>query len=203
MDLFRPNPTENLLPFEGLVNYYGPILDHRQCSHFENALSKSVPWAHDEVVMFGKRITTARKVAWYADSNSPYSYSSVTHQPLPWNPELREIKKLIEKLTATAYDSCLLNLYHDGNEGMGWHSDDEKSLARHAPIASLSLGAERPFRFRHKKNGETISIKLEPGSLLLMKGETQTHWKHCLPKTKKVHHSRINLTFRTMKEPSP
>jgi alkylated DNA repair dioxygenase AlkB len=105
-------------------------------------------------------------------------------------------KNLIESRTQISFNSCLINLYHDGDEGMGWHSDDEKSLGLNTVIASVSLGAERKFSFRHKDTKETITLLLERGSLLLMKGETQTHWQHSVPKMRKVIHPRINLTFR-------
>jgi len=105
---------------------------------------------------------------------------------------------MVEDLTQETYNSCLLNLYHNGSEGMGWHSDDEKELLKDGAIASLSLGADRKFVFKHKRSNEKVSVWLEHGSLLLMRGPTQTHWKHSLPTTKKIHSPRINLTFRTI-----
>ena len=115
-----------------------------------------------------------------------------------WTPELLELKAIVESICGRTFNSCLLNLYHTGEEGMAWHSDDEKTLEPDGAIASLSLGAERKFSFRHRKTRETISLQLEPGSLLVMHGATQTHWMHALPKTKKVMVPRVNLTFRTM-----
>ncbi|MFZ0510672.1 MAG: alpha-ketoglutarate-dependent dioxygenase AlkB [Candidatus Nitrosopolaris sp.] len=105
---------------------------------------------------------------------------------------------MVEKLTETKFNSCLLNLYHNGNEGIAWHSDDEKSLEKNSTIASLSLGAERKFSFKHKQTKQTISLVLEHGSLLIMKDATQTNWLHSLPKSKKITGPRINLIFRTM-----
>jgi alkylated DNA repair dioxygenase AlkB len=104
----------------------------------------------------------------------------------------------VERFSGDHFNSCLLNLYHDGSEGMGWHSDDERALGKDSSIASVSLGVERKFSFRHKETRETLSVMLEPGSLLVMKGATQRHWQHCVPKTKKVTTPRINLTFRSM-----
>jgi alkylated DNA repair dioxygenase AlkB len=193
------DPAVNRLPGDGIVNYYGPVVTDPQA--YFGALLEGIPWQHDEVVVFGRRIVTAREIAWYADADYPYTYSQTTKQALAWNDELRALKLLVERLSGATYNSCLANLYHHGDEGMGWHSDDEECLGHEMPIASLSFGAERTFRFRHKRTGETVSLVLENGSLLVMKGATQTNWKHALPKTKKVTAPRINLTFRTMIEP--
>jgi alkylated DNA repair dioxygenase AlkB len=196
MDLVTPDSEINLLPSDGVVNYHGPVMPGDVASNYYEALSLGVPWKNDEVVIFGKRIVTARKVAWYGDVS--YSYSGTTKEALPWSSELQALKAMVEERCGTTFNSCLLNLYHDGGEGMGWHSDDEKSIERHSCIASVSLGAERKFSFKHKLSGETVSIMLETGSLLVMKGETQTHWLHSLPKSKRVSEPRINLTFRRM-----
>ncbi len=198
MDLFGNNPTTNLLPCDGTVNYFGPILSIEETRRYYETLLRDIPWKNDEAVIFGKRIITARKVAWYGDSDFSYTYSGTTKQARAWTPELAELKSIVEALTATRFNSCLLNLYHDGNEGMAWHSDDEKSLGKDSTIASISLGAEREFRFKHKRTADQISVLLESGSLLVMKGTTQTHWLHSIPKTKKITTPRINLTFRTM-----
>jgi len=198
MDLFRPDPAANLLPCDGIVSYHGPILGEDETRNYYDSLMSTVPWKHDEVVMFGKPVVTSRKVAWYGDPGMSYTYSGTTKQPLPWTRELRELKAIAEQRTGATFNSCLLNLYHDGREGMGWHSDDEKSLVTHSSIASLSFGAERKFSFRHKRTKETVSVLLENGSLLVMAGETQIHWHHQLPKSAKVAAPRINLTFRSM-----
>lgn len=131
-----------------------------------------------------------------------YTYSKSTKTALPWTKELLELKYLIEQKTGETYNSCLLNLYHNGTEGMGWHSDDERELVKNGTIASLSLGAERKFVFKHKTTKETASLVLEHGSLLVMKDVTQTHWLHRLSPTKKVFAPRINLTFRTIEDGS-
>ena len=196
MDLFTPDSETNLLPFDGVVNYHGPVMSAEAATTYYEAFSSRVPWEHDEVVIFGKRIVTARKVAWVGEVS--YSYSGTTKHALPWSEELRALKVMVEERCGAAFNSCLLNIYHDGGEGMGWHSDDEKSIERHSCIASLSLGAERKFSFKHKRSDETVSLVLETGSLLVMKDETQSHWLHSLPKSKRVHEPRINLTFRKM-----
>ena len=105
---------------------------------------------------------------------------------------------MVEKETGETFNSCLLNLYHSGDEGMAWHSDGEKDLKKNGAIGSLSFGAERKFSFKHKETKETVSIQLEHGSLLVMKGATQTNWLHRLPPTKRINQPRINLTFRTI-----
>jgi len=146
----------------------------------------------------GKHFITKRMVAWYGDAGYAYTYSNTTKQALPWTADLLQLKAIVEQHSNTRFNSCLLNLYHDGNEGMAWHSDDEKALGKNTIIASLSLGAERKFAFKHKQTKLTTSVVLQSGSLLVMKGSTQTHWLHALPKTTKVIRPRINLTFRTI-----
>jgi alkylated DNA repair dioxygenase AlkB len=187
-----------LLSCDGIVNYHGQILDPSVAKNYFNTLYNTIEWKNDEANIFGKRIITNRKVAWYGDSNYSYTYSNSTKQALTWTKELLELKACVEKLTETSFNSCLLNLYHNGNEGMAYHSDDEDSLGKNATIASLSFGAERKFLFQHKNTKETISIQLENGSLLVMKAETQAHWAHRLPLSTKIKNPRINLTFRTM-----
>jgi len=137
-------------------------------------------------------------VAWYGEKPFNYTYSNTTKSALPWTEELLQLKNLIEEKTGETFNSCLLNLYHDGNEGMAWHSDAEKDLKKNGAIGSLSFGAERKFAFKHKETKETVSIILEHGSLLVMKEETQTNWLHRLPPTKTVSKPRVNLTFRTI-----
>ena len=176
------------------------ILASCEAQDYFEALLTTVPWRNDEAVICGKRIVTARKVAWYGDSSYSYTYSGTTKIALPWTKELRTLKSLVEEEVGCLFNSCLCNLYHDGSEGMGWHSDDEKALGQNTAIGSLSLGAERKFSLRHKRKGDSpsISIQLENGSLLVMKGTTQTFWQHSVPKTAKIAIPRINLTFRTI-----
>lgn len=197
MDLFNQEII-NLLPYDGEVLYHAMIMSHEQSQHYFHQLINTIAWRNDETFIYGRHIITKRKVAWYGDKNYSYTYSNTTKEALPWTKELLELKAIAEKISGATYNSCLLNLYHDGNEGMAWHSDDEKEMATGFPIASLSLGAGRKFSFKHKVSKETVSILLENGSLLLMKDETQIHWLHSLPKTKRIIHPRINLTFRTL-----
>ena len=158
----------------------------------------TIEWKNDEIILFGKKIITKRKVAWYGDSGIEYTYSNTTKKALSWTKELLEIKLLIEEQIGSTFNSCLLNLYHSGEEGMGWHSDDEKELEKNGTIASVSFGAERKFSFKHKKDQTTFSILLENGSLLVMKDEIQLFWQHKLAPTKMVKSARINLTFRSI-----
>lgn len=198
MDLFDQLDNEplNLLPYEGIANYYGVILTPQEADQFYETLLDEIAWKNDEAIIFGKKIVTARKVAWYADHPFSYTYSKITKTALPWLPVLQQLKAIVERASGETYNSCLLNLYHDGSEGMAWHCDEERDLKKHGAIGSLSLGAERKFSFKHKKTKETASVQLQHGSLLIMKGTTQTHWLHKLPTTKKAHTPRINLTFR-------
>lgn len=197
-DLFPPDPAINLLPCDGVVNYLGVILQPTEADRYYNVLLHDVPWRHDEAVIMGKHFVTARKVAWYGDGHFAYTYSGITRQALPWTTELRDLKALVERHSGACFNSCLLNLYGTGAEGMGWHSDDEKALDRNSAIASLSFGAQRRFCFKHKRTGETAEITLQHGALLVMKGTTQTHWLHSAPKVRRITTPRINLTFRTI-----
>lgn len=198
MDLFNPEFSANLLPYDGIVNYYGKVLNPQESTFYYEKLLNEIAWKNDEAIIYGKHIITKRMAAWYGDNNYAYTYSNTTKNALAWTPELLALKALVEKKSGKLFNSCLLNLYHDGGEGMAWHSDDEKSLGHNTTIASLSFGAERKFSFKHKESKQTVSIILESGSLLIMKDSTQTHWLHSIPKTTKVTRPRINLTFRTI-----
>lgn len=198
MDLFNQKSETNILPFDGEVIYHGKILNNEKATYYFEQLLQQIQWENDKAIIFGKLIITKRKVAWYGDRPFEYTYSKTTKSALPWTKELLELKEIIEHKTGETFNSCLLNLYHNGDEGMAWHSDGEKDLKKNGAIASLSFGAERKFSFKHKTTKQTVSILLEKGSLVLMKGTTQTNWLHCLPPSKKVKSPRINLTFRTI-----
>jgi alkylated DNA repair dioxygenase AlkB len=200
MDLFSDliDVNKNYLPQDGEVNYYGRMMEQPEANMYFDKLMNSILWQNDQASMFGKLIITKRKVAWYGEKPFEYTYSNVTKLAIPWTKELLELKQMAEQKSNETYNSCLLNLYHSGDEGMAWHSDAEKDLKKNGAIASLSFGAERKFAFKHKTTKETIGLKLEHGSLLVMKGTTQTHWLHRLPPTKTITTPRINLTFRTI-----
>jgi len=190
--------TANLLHKDGTAHYYGKILPYEEANRYFDLLLQNIQWKNDEANILGKHIVTKRKVAWYGNSDYSYAYSNTTKQALAWTSELSVLKRLVEEITGESFNSCLLNLYHNGNEGLGWHSDDEKSIGKYTPIASLSFGAERKFSFKHKQTKQTVSLVLEHGSLLVMKGATQTNWLHSLPKSNRITQARINLTFRMM-----
>lgn len=194
------DPDKNWLPKDGTVNYHGPVIAGSNASLFFKKLYETIHWKNDVAVIFGKRIETKRKVAWYGDKPFSYTYSNSTKFALPWTRELFELKKMVEKKTGETFNSCLLNLYHDGSEGMAWHSDAEKDLVKNGAIGSISFGAERKFSFKHKKTKEKVDLFLENGSILVMKGETQTYWLHRLPPSKLIHEPRINLTFRSIRD---
>ncbi len=200
MELFeyQVDPTHNLLPKDGVVLFYPNILSQVQSVEFLKALKGHIEWRHDEAVIYGKKIVTRRKVAWYGDRPFAYTYSRTTKTALYWTPALQELKTIVEKVSGETYNSCLLNLYHNGTEGMAWHSDGEAEMKKNGAIASLSLGAERKFSFRHKFTKEKMDLILPNGSLLVMKDVTQSFWQHCLPVSKRVQQARINLTFRTI-----
>lgn len=200
MELFENlhDPAKNLLPRDGTVNYYGPIFFQQQADYFYQKLLDTIEWKNDEAVIFGKKMITKRKVAWYGSKEFDYTYSKTTKKALPWTKELLKLKKEVEEKTGELFNSCLLNLYHDGNEGMAYHSDGEIDLKKNGAIASLSFGAERKFSFKHKLSKEKVELILQHGSLLVMKDQTQTFWLHRLPPTKKIFKPRINLTFRTI-----
>lgn len=195
---FETDKDRNLLPKDGTVNYFGKVFSEEEATRYYQILLNTIDWKNDEAMIFGKKIITKRKVAWYGDREFEYTYSKITKKAHLWTPELLQLKKWIEEKSGETFNSCLLNLYHSGDEGMAWHSDAEKDLKKNGAIASVSFGAERKFAFKHKKTKETVSINLKHGSLLIMKGTTQSHWLHRLPPTKKVLSPRVNLTFRSI-----
>lgn len=161
-------------------------------------LIAEVPWREEHIVLWGKRCRQPRLIAWYGDADSVYTYSGTTHMPLPWTALLSSLKQAVERVAAAQFNSVLLNYYRNERDSMGMHSDDEPELGRNPVIASLSLGTERELVFRHKKRKDLAPIRLAlaSGSLLLMKGETQHHWKHGIEKQRSACGPRVNLTFR-------
>lgn len=154
-----------------------------------------IPWEQSRITLFGKQVAIPRLNAWYGDSQ--YTYSGTTLPAKALSPALTCLKEKIERQFSIQLNSVLANLYRDGNDGMGWHSDNEKSLGDQPQIASVSLGESRRFLIRNKadKTNKT-ELVLEHGSLLIMRGDCQTHWEHAIPKTAKPKVQRVNLTFR-------
>jgi alkylated DNA repair dioxygenase AlkB len=200
LDLFAPEPHANLLPYDGIVQDYGLILTPQQSEQYLQYFLTHLAWQHDEVLLYGKHYKTARKVAWYGDENYPYHYSGTFKQAHVWTPGLFRLKQHIENLVDHAFNSCLANLYEDGTQAMGWHSDDESTLqsntGQETVIASLSFGATRKFSFKHKQKPDKVDVPLQSGQLIVMRGKTQQYWKHTLRKSVKIIEPRVNLTFR-------
>ncbi|MFV8819829.1 alpha-ketoglutarate-dependent dioxygenase AlkB family protein [Haliea sp. E17] len=202
MDLFDQQELGPvaLIAKDGDVAYHGILLPPAEADHHLAGLLHDIDWRRDEAVIFGRHILTKRKIAWYGNKPFSYTYSNTTRVALPWTSQLLQLKRQVETHTGETFNSCLLNLYHDGSEGMAWHCDEEVDLKKNGAIASLSFGAERKFCFKHKRSAEVISVVLQHGSLLVMQGSTQSHWLHRLPPSRKIREPRVNLTFRTIVE---
>lgn len=184
------------LPDANLV-YYPQFLNRSEADFYFTTFLKELNWEQHNIKIFGKTIPQPRLTSLYAENNTPYTYSNLTIHPYLLTPELKELQQKLMQLTGYTFSHCLANLYRNGNDSMGWHSDDEKELGKYPVIASLSLGVVRKFQLKHKYQKELkYDLNLEHGSLLIMQGATQQFWKHQLPKTKKVNSARINLTFR-------
>ena len=198
-NLFSPTPADNILPYDGQVHDLGVIIDYPSPLFYN--LVTELPWQADVVTLFGKTHTTTRQIVWMGDEGIDYQYAGHVRQPIPWSNTVMSIKQHIEQQLSDIgieanFNSCLLNYYPSGSDGMGYHADDEPELGAQPLIASLSLGATRKFVFKHKKTQDKVALNLESGQLIVMRGDTQTFWKHSIPKTKKVTEGRISLTFR-------
>jgi alkylated DNA repair dioxygenase AlkB len=190
-DLIQPD-----LPDADII-YYPKFIKDQDAQNLFDRLFKETEWREESIILFGKKYKQPRLTAWFGEEHMNYSYSGIKMIAVPFTTALLRLKSLIEDFTNEPFNSVLLNLYRNGNDSNGWHSDDEKELGKNPVIASLSLGAVRKFKMKHKCD-TTIKyeISLDNGSLLLMKAETQHFWKHQIPKSKKVDQARINLTFR-------
>lgn len=170
--------------------------------HYAELLA-GIDWRDEELLIFGRRRAVPRRVAWHGDPGARYTYSGTAHEPRPWTPALEAIRAEVSRLAGHAFNAVLLNLYRDGRDAMGWHADDEPELGPEPVIASVSLGAERRFRLKHRRRADArLDLVLPHGSLLVMAGPTQRHWVHALPRTAAPVGARINLTFRYMIGPS-
>lgn len=188
---------ENILPTQGESFYIESFFSNEESHYYFNQLKNNIQWQQEKLKICGKEINFPRLSAWYGEPQATYKYSGIVNIPLVWTETLLEIKEKIEQHLHTTYNSVLLNYYRNGEDSMGWHSDDELELGINPNIASVSFGAPRKFQFKHKTiKGSTQSILLTNGSLLVMKGSTQHYWLHQIPKDKNSKGERINLTFR-------
>lgn len=196
MFLFPNEPYKLDLP-RAKVIYYPQFLREQEAQELYDVLYRETPWQQDNIKVFGKVYAQPRLTALYANNDLPYTYSNIRMQPHIFTPSLDALRIKVEEIAKVVFTTCLLNLYRDGKDSNGWHSDDEKELGKNPTIASVSLGASRVFKFRDKKaKSNVFSMRLEPGSLLLMSGATQHNWQHQLPKTSQTVQPRLNLTFR-------
>lgn len=196
MILFPSEKTILNLPQAELL-YVPQFLDQAQANSYFEELMKQVTWQQDYITVFGKTHKQPRLTALYAENSTPYTYSGITMKPFPLTELLLNIKNKIEVISKHKFNSVLINLYRDGNDSNGWHADNEKELGKNPVIASVSFGANRFFKFKHRTiKEEKYRLELKQGSLLIMKGEMQHYWLHQIPKTKKEVEIRINLTFR-------
>jgi alkylated DNA repair dioxygenase AlkB len=200
-DLFSESVIDYPLP-DAQIRYYPSFFSPKKSSFFLEYLQESIQWKQNTIKMYGKENPIPRLEAWYGDSGKSYAYSGIQMDPIPWTDELKEIKSTVELESGIKFNSVLINFYRDGKDRVAWHSDNEKELGQNPVIGSVSFGAERNFKLRHKKyklNGLKKEILLKHGSFLLMQGSTQHHWMHEIPRTAKLIGPRINLTFRVIK----
>ncbi|NER12274.1 alpha-ketoglutarate-dependent dioxygenase AlkB [Leptobacterium flavescens] len=199
MQLFNTEePTALILP-GGRIDYYSNFFNPEESLRLFDTLLDQTEWRQDDIKLFGKTYPQPRLTALYGNNAKTYTYSGITMHPLPFTEELLKIKKKVEAVSKKDFTTCLLNLYRDGQDSNGWHADNEPELGKNPVIASVSFGAQRWFHLKHRTDKALkTKLLLENGSLLLMKGETQHHWLHQVPKTKKQIGARINLTFRTI-----
>ncbi len=190
---------ENLFLRDGKVFLIPDFFTNEESDRLYKSLERNINWKHQPIKLFGKEIMQPRLTAWYGDEGMSYTYSGITMHPLIWNDDLLFIKNRIEEVTGHTFNSALLNYYRNGQDSVGWHSDNEKSLGINPVIGSVSFGTPRMFHLKHKAD-KTLKLKipLSHGSFLLMKGETQHHWLHSIQKEPKITDGRINITFRTV-----
>jgi alkylated DNA repair dioxygenase AlkB len=185
---------ERILPPD--FSYRPEYLPWKDAAALFKSLRNSVEWEQKELVLYGKLIPIPRMTAWFGDPEADYTYSGIRNEAKPWTSELSLLRDRISESLGLEFNSALLNLYEGGHHSVSWHSDDEPELGPSPTIASISLGATRRFRIRHKKTRETRHIDAADGSLLVMSGSSQQEWEHCLPKVSRPIGERINITFR-------
>lgn len=190
-------PSGNILPQDGEALMFPHFFSEEENERYLQTLLKETSWRQDPIVLYGKEIMQPRLTAWYGDKLKPLSYSGITMPPVEWTSTLLEIKAKVEDAIQFSFTSVLLNYYRNEQDSVGWHRDNEKKWGPNPTIASVSFGATRTFQFRHYFNKSLkTAVDLTPGSLLLMRAETQHFWEHQIPKRKHAIGPRINLTFR-------
>lgn len=195
--MYQLNQPVNLLPRDGVVHLYEDFLAPDMATQLMQCLTHEINWVQREIVLFGKAVMQPRLMAWCGDRM--YQYSGISLAPAEWHPTLFNLKQRIETCSGHQFNTALLNLYRDGQDSMGWHQDNEKVLGDEPVIASLSLGAQRRFKFKHKfSKSMPVDVNLSHGSLLIMAGQTQHQWLHSLPKSKIIKQPRINITLRNV-----
>jgi alkylated DNA repair dioxygenase AlkB len=199
--LSRPDDRVDYDTADGRLAFWPAALPAPDADRLQTELLETIDWRPETLTIFGRPRQVPRLVAWHGDSGAKYTYSGVLHEPLPWTPVLERIRGRVSELTAHRYNAVLLNRYRHGRDAMAWHADDETELGDEPVIASVSLGATRRFRLRHRASRRTIAIDLSHGSLLVMSGPMQQHWLHSLPRTTRPVGERINLTFRWVFDP--
>lgn len=179
------------------IRYAAQWLPADEAQSLFEQLKAEIPWSQHRLQLFGREVDAPRLSCWIGDPGASYTYSRRRFEPLPWTPTLRLLRQRLEQACDARFNSVLANLYRDGHDSMGWHSDDEPELGPAPVIASLSLGALRRFRLRARRgDASTHQLPLSPGSLLYMGGATQQHYRHEIPKEGRGAGPRINLTFR-------
>ncbi len=196
---FFHSGDSNLLPFQGETVFYPEFFSRKISDHYLEKLKTSLDWKQEPIRMFGKLVMQPRLTSLYGDEGRPYGYSGISMTPGIWTAELKEMKKKLREFTGIEFTHVLCNYYRDGQDSMGWHRDNEAVLGKNPSIASVTFGATRMFQIRnYETKDHKIEIPLSHGSLLMMSGESQHHWEHQIPKTKKTLGPRINLTFRKL-----
>lgn len=198
MDLFRENPCQ-LLPYDGSAMLHLDVWESADAARLQGRLRDEIQWEQVRVNVFNRMVDQPRLTAWYGDDGKTYSYSGTRLTPTPWTDTLSTLRDEVARIADARLNSVLANLYRDGNDGVGWHADNERELGTNPVIASVSLGATRRFDLKHRDTGELVRVDLPTGSLLVMSGESQHKWVHRIAKTKKPCGERINLTFREIR----
>ncbi|XOV81091.1 MAG: alpha-ketoglutarate-dependent dioxygenase AlkB [Aestuariibacter sp.] len=191
-----PTESHNLALPDADIVYEPDFLNGEEADILMQSLQDTLAWRQDHIRVCGRDVLIPRLQAWYGEPEAQYTYSGLLMTPHDWTRTLRDLKTRCEQRCDCRFNSVLANLYRDGSDSMGMHSDDEPELGALPTIASLTLGATRVFKLKHKHTAEVVDLPLGNGSLLVMKGKTQQFWQHGINKTKRSVAARMNLTFR-------